>query len=703
VARRATWLQHTRRWCRRHKTVVASAGVCLFVAVMAAALSIGWVSGEQAARVRASDEKVELAFQEAVVLQEQKRWFEARSAIERAQGMLAGGGSTELRERVRRRAADLNMVTILDDIGLDSSTAEKDGKFDIAQRDSAYRQAFRDYGMDLSAASSAQPAEAVAATSIRFELAAALDDWAIVCRNTRRENDTTWRDLLAISRAADPDALRNQVRDALERRDQRALDNLIAAEQAVDLPTSTLLLLVRVARAIRAVEQGGRLAKPSSSAPKSGADMSASPEAIALLRKALRKHPHDFWLNQELAWHLCHTYPPHWDEALLLYSIARALRPQSAGAHVTLSFALLHNGRLEDAIGCCEAAIQLKPDWAAAHNNLGFALHRTGRLPQAVGSYKRAIELNPGLAGAHNNLGLALADQRKLDEAIVCFREAIRLKPDDFRAYYNLGQVLAKRQGDDAFASFRTAIKLESGPAEAYASLGVALCQMGQLPDAITAFQKVVDLQPKDGSAYSKLGSVLMEAGRLKEAIAVHREAIKLAPKFAPAYSNLGAALRRDGQLREAITAYKDAIRVDPVYLNGYSNLAWLLATAPDEKLRDPLRAVAAARKAVELAPKSATCWQRLGVSCYRAGDSKAAVAALQKSIALDGGDSVDWLFLAMAQWQQGDKEEANRAYREVTRTAGKRRRDRTRRVYQPLEEEVRRFRAEAALLLGID
>ncbi len=71
AARRPTLVQHARRWCRRHKAVLASALVCAITAVTALAGSIGWITGDHAARRAAADEKADLAFQEVVALQAQ--------------------------------------------------------------------------------------------------------------------------------------------------------------------------------------------------------------------------------------------------------------------------------------------------------------------------------------------------------------------------------------------------------------------------------------------------------------------------------------------------------------------------------------------------------------------------------------------------------------------------------------------------------
>ena len=75
-------------------------------------------------------------------------------------------------------------------------------------------------------------------------------------------------------------------------------------------------------------------------------------------------------------------------------------------------------------------------------------------------------------------------------------------------------------------------------------------------------------------------------------------------------------------------------------------------------------------------------------------GEWKAAIEALTKSMELrKGGDSNDWFFLAMAHWQLGDKTQARSWYDKAVPWMEKN---------QPKNEELLRFRAEAAALLGL-
>jgi tetratricopeptide (TPR) repeat protein len=124
------------------------------------------------------------------------------------------------------------------------------------------------------------------------------------------------------------------------------------------------------------------------------------------------------------------------------------------------------------------------------------------------------------------------------------------------------------------------------------------------------------------------------------------------------------------------------------------NGMAWLLATCDDVRQRDPARAVELATQATTLAPQQADICNTLGVARYRAGDCKGAREALQRSMELrQGGSSADWFFRAMAQWQLGEKEQARKRFHQAVLWMDKN---------QPQDAELRRFRAEAVALLGI-
>jgi tetratricopeptide (TPR) repeat protein len=152
-----------------------------------------------------------------------------------------------------------------------------------------------------------------------------------------------------------------------------------------------------------------------------------------------------------------------------------------------------------------------------------------------------------------------------------------------------------------------------------------------------------------------------------------------------------------------AVTRWHRAIRFAPD-ASRHQRFAWLLATSPDEKVRDPGEALAQAERAVELAPNDPRCWNTLGVARYRVGDADGAIAALRK-YRESPSDEAEWsnrFFLAMAHWRTGNRDEARQWYDraiewlEQNPSAIKDSKARA-------NKELNRIRSEAAELLGVN
>ena len=164
-------------------------------------------------------------------------------------------------------------------------------------------------------------------------------------------------------------------------------------------------------------------------------------------------------------------------------------------------------------------------------------------------------------------------------------------------------------------------------------------------------------------------------------------------PRLLSGPFRLATAYNKDAN--GAIREYQALLRINPDDAKVHNNVAWVLASAPVPEVRDPARAVSLAKKAVELAPTEGTFRNTLGVAHYRAGDWNAALPALEKSMELrKGGDSFDWFLLAMAYEKLGDTEKARQWYQRATVWMEKN---------QAANEELRRFRAEAAQVLEVD
>jgi superkiller protein 3 len=210
-----------------------------------------------------------------------------------------------------------------------------------------------------------------------------------------------------------------------------------------------------------------------------------------------------------------------------------------------------------------------------------------------VGLFQHMLALTPNAVPVHNNLGMALYSRGRFDDAISHYRRALQLQPDDAKAYNNLG---------------------------------LALRAQGKVDEAISHYQQALRIRPDLVEAHNNLGIALALRNRLNEAIDQYRQALKIKPGSAEVHNNLGTALQSSGNLDEALVHYRLALRDMPDSVEVNNNIAWILATHPDQKLRDTGQAIVFAEHAAELTKyKNTTVLNTLATAYAAAGNEEMA------------------------------------------------------------------------------
>jgi eukaryotic-like serine/threonine-protein kinase len=363
-------------------------------------------------------------------------------------------------------------------------------------------------------------------------------------------------------------------------------------------------------------------------------------------------------------------------------------------------------------------------DLARCYHELGYLLWSRGRTAQAETAYRQALAVQEVLAprfgppasedvtnqaNTLNSLGILLRIDQRLGEAELVFRQALdalNKLPADQQAAAPVWQQLARSLGH----------------------LGIVLGQTGRFVEAEQLLRQAVRLRGKTAAgvhntpeasqelalSYRHLGWLLAASGQTQEAEKAYGKALALMEKVldalpaqanyrmqqAMAQSDLGNLHASTGEnqkakplFHQALAGFRLACDGNPDDADCRNYLARFLATCPDAAFRDPAQAVALAAKAVAQAPKDGAYWNTLGIAQYRAGDWKAAAQALDRCMALRPANGFDWFFLAMTHWQLGHKDEAHKWYEQAVQWMEK---------YKRQDEELRRFRVEAAALLKL-
>jgi serine/threonine-protein kinase len=647
---------------RRRLTLALAATVLL-------ALTLGggaWlhVKNERDARQAQVARDVNDALNRATALREQSKaattggpalFAQAREQTQRALALVESGPADEtLVEQVRRLKAHLDeeekdrtLITTLDEARLaQAETLSKDKRtFAWELAVPKFREAFEAYGLPAGEGTPEEAAERIRQrpAAVQEAIIAALNEWHDLAVNPKAviaEPHRKW--LRAVLEAADLNDLARQVRairkekDAVRRR--AALEKLAASADVAKVPERAL----------------SRLASLLAPAPR-----------VALLRRAQRHHPADFWINQGLGLALSTVSPPERDEAVRFLTVASALRPDSPGCLLNLGVALKDKGKVDEAIECYHKAIAFDPKWAMAHSNLGVALHEKGKFDEAIEWHKKAIAVDPTYAAAHNNLGNALNSKGRFDEAIESCKQAIALDRKYAAAYTNLGNALrGKGKVEEAIACYQKAIDLDPRYAGAHNNWGLALFEQGKVDEAIAWYKKAIALDRKLANAHANLGNALRVKGKFDEGIAAYKKAIALAPKLASARYGLGLIWHDMGKLDQAIASYKKAIALDPKHPKiayAHNNLGNILRRKG--KLDE---AIAEYRKAIALDRKLAIACRGLGLALKDKGNLDEAIECFHKAIATDPNDAGAYNNLGHALRAKGKVNEAIACFRKA-------------------------------------
>ena len=144
---------------------------------------------------------------------------------------------------------------------------------------------------------------------------------------------------------------------------------------------------------------------------------------------------------------------------------------------------------------------------------------------------------------------------------------------------------------------------VEKRPANPRARLnyGIDLYEAGRLPEAERELREAVRLKDTSAAAHANLGPVLCALGKADEGIWHLERALALDPEYTTAHGNLGEAYASKGNRVLAAQQFARAVEVSPDNPFLLNRLAWLLATSPEDEVRNGRRAVELAQRAVTL------------------------------------------------------------------------------------------------------
>lgn len=255
-------------------------------------------------------------------------------------------------------------------------------------------------------------------------------------------------------------------------------------------------------------------------------------------------------------------------------------------------------------------AIRLDDSFAPAHLVLANLMIKLASASQAGGQnraleiakqeYQKTSELAPANFDALVGLGNVFIQQRQPAKAIKPLEAALLVKPDSWQVRVLLGRLFkSQKMMDRGVEQLELALKSAPGNADVAAEYGSAMMELGHYEQALDALRVAEDAKPNE-----------------------------------PRISRLLAdSLMANGDFKSSRMRYSLALSNNPRDVDSMLRLAWIMATALDDKLRDPKTALRYSQQAVSAGSNDAAARQTLAAAL--AADGQFQQAVQQQSVAM--------------------------------------------------------------------
>jgi len=261
-----------------------------------------------------------------------------------------------------------------------------------------------------------------------------------------------------------------------------------------------------------------------------------------------------------------------------------------------------HEGHFRDMETLFTHSLKMNPQAFAAHNNLGFALMRQGRIEQARQQFSKALEMRPDFPDANYNMGVVLNLAGDNEGAAAHFARALETRPAHVETLVNLGLALFHQEKySEALPHLQRAVENAPDNAQARKSLGAALAETGDRPAAVEQFRAALELAPEDADLRFNLARALTQTGDLAGAEIEYLQVLDANPHDGEARYQLAVALDSQGKLQDAAEELEKILAGSPEDARALTRLAWLKATASGAEVRNGTEAIRLAEKANEL------------------------------------------------------------------------------------------------------
>ena len=380
--------------------------------------------------------------------------------------------------------------------------------------------------------------------------------------------------------------------------------------------------------------------------------------------------------------------------ALGIYKKMTQVEPKNPLGYHYLARTDILFGRLQEARGHLERALELRPNLLQSREYLAWVWEKLGNAEEAAKEYKLLLKLDPFNKKIHESLAalstfVMPADvstteyhsaaekmlgppQVHMKIGTIYYEQGLHLKSlDEFqlvrsynqsreilmvlsRVYEILGRV------DRAIDELEVLRKMEPQSIRLMVYAARLYSLDNQPIETVRVLQNAIVTAPQNDTLYHSLALAHISVDQLDSAIARMQQAIALNENKDSYYFELGALLERTGQYENAVQNMKRTIELNPTHSNAHNFLGYMYAT--QGKSLD--KALNHLQKALSIQPKNGYFYDSLGWIYYKRGESERALEELRKAVVYTPPDPVVYSHLGDVYFSLKSYAKANQAWR---------------------------------------
>ncbi|MCX5633302.1 MAG: sulfatase-like hydrolase/transferase [Phycisphaerae bacterium] len=333
--------------------------------------------------------------------------------------------------------------------------------------------------------------------------------------------------------------------------------------------------------------------------------------------------------------------------------------PQYVQLHQRLGDIMFDSGQVQDAISHyltflakteTDGRTSYKLDEKAiihdTYQKLALAFSGEKDFEQAVFYFNKVLKIDSNQpAGFHSSFAYALSKVGRIDDAITHCQQGLKLSPEEdteqeihdrlAKLYFHKGQY------ENAVQHWTKMLESKPEQPQVLNDLGAAMFHQHKSDEAIKYWNKSLSIQKNQTQVHSFLAEAFVANGDLPQAVTHWKASLSIEPNQPDLLYRMGQkGFYEQGKVEEAVRYWEKALALRPDWYGLLNGLAWLKATYPDARYRNPQEALRLAQKACELTNhKNYLILDTLAAAYASVGNFPEAIKTAQKAIELAHAD----------------------------------------------------------------